>query len=206
MAALNDAGVRPAFIAAYTGRTANGVTGWLKRHGFCTVRRMTADECAEIERLYYEGLSIEQVAQAIGRTHGGVRHYLKRRDLFLPERTRVPPAMKDKMRTWYDRGVPIANIGARLGVSEATIYRHVKPARRTRLTADDKQHIIARYEAGDYVGDIARAMSRSERAIRDALKSAGIYSPGRSPQRKGGWHHHEDRIFGGRKTRQGEIK
>ena len=205
MAALNDAGVRPAFIAAYTGRTANGVTGWLKRNGSYTSRRMTTDECAEIERLYYEGLSIEQVAQAIGRTHGGVRYYLKQCDLYLPERTHVTPSMSDKMKVWYDRGVPIANIGARLGVSEATIYRHVKPARRTRLTADDEHHIIAQYETGGYVSDIARAMSRSERAIRDALKSAGVYAPGRSPQRKGGWHHHEDRIFGGR-IRSGKDK
>ena len=206
MAALNDAGVRPAFIAAYTGRTANGVTGWLKRNGSYTSRRMTADECAEIERLYYEGCSIEQVAEAVGRTHGGVRYYLKQQDLFRPERTHVTPAMSDKMKVWYDRGVPIANIGARLGVSEATIYNHIKPERRTRITADDKHHIIARYETGGYVSDIARAMGRDHSTVRNVLKQAGIYSPGRSPQRKGGWHHHEDRIFGGRKTRQGEIK
>lgn len=197
MAALYDAGVRPAFIAAYTGRTANGVTGWLKRNGSYTSRRMTAHECAEIERLYYEGLSIEQVAQAIGRTHGGVRHYLKQQGLYLPERTHVTPVMADKMRTWYGRGVPVADIAARLGVGEGTIYRHVRPERRTRLTAKDKAHIITRYEAEGYVKDIALAQECSERAVRDVLKSAGVYAPGRSPRRKGaGWHHHEDRIFG----------
>lgn len=206
MAALNDAGVRPAFIAAYTGRTANGVTGWLKRNGSYTSRRMTADECAEIERLYYEGLSIEQVAQAIGRTHGGVRYYLKQCDLYLPERTHVTPSMSDKMKVWYDRGVPIAQIAARLGVGEATIYNHIRASRMQRMTDGHRSVIVASYLNNGYVGDIARATGWSEKAIRDVLKSEGVYAPGRSPRRKAGWHHHEDRIFGGRKTRQGEIK
>lgn len=196
MAALYGAGVRPAFIAAYTGRTANGVTGWLKRNGGYTSRRMTPDECAEIERLYYDGMSIEQVAEAVGRSHGGVRYYLKQRDLFRPERTHVTPAMSDKMRTWYERGVPVASIAARLGVGEGTIYNHVPASRRKQMTGDQVAAIVASYTRGDYVGDIARVTGWSERAIRAVLKSAGVYTPGRSPQRKGaGWHHHEDRIF-----------
>jgi len=196
MTALHDAGVRPAFIAAYTGRTANGVTGWLRRNGGYTSRRMTPDECAEIERLYYEGCSIEQVAEAVGRTHGGVRYYLKQRDLFRPERTHVTSTMSAKMNAWYDRDVPIATIAARLGVSEGTIYNHVPASRRKQMTGDQVAAIVASYTRGDYVGDIARVTGWSERAIRDKLKSAGVYTPGRSPQRKGaGWHHHEDRIF-----------
>ncbi len=197
MTALHDAGVRPAFIAAYTGRTANGVTGWLKRNGGYTTRRMTPDECAEIERLYYDGMSIEQVAEAVGRSHGGVRYYLKQRDLFRPERTHVTSTMSAKMNAWYDRDVPIATIAARLGVSEGTIYNHVPASRRKQMTGDQVAAIVASYPRGDYVRDIARATGRSERAIRDVLKSAGVYAPGRSPQRRtGGWHHCEDRIFG----------
>lgn len=196
MAALNDAGVRPAYIAAYTGRTANGVTGWLKRNGGYTSRGISAVIGAEIERLYYDGLSIEQVGQTVGRSHGGVRYYLKRRDLFRPERTHVTPAMSDKMRTWYERGVPVASIAARLGVGEGTIYNHVPASRRRQMTDEQVAAIVASYQRGDYVSDIARATGWSERAIRDSLKSAGVYAPGRSPRRKGaGWHHHEDRIF-----------
>ena len=196
MVALHDAGVRPAYIAAYTGRTPNGVTGWLKRNGGYTSRRMSAEECAEIERLYYDGLSIEQVAQAVGRTHGGVRYYLKQRDLFLPERTHVTPAMSVKMQMWYERGVPVAAIAARLGVGEGTIYNHVPASRRRQMTDGQVAAIVASYTRGDYVGDIARVTGWSERAIRDSLKSAGVYAPGQSPRRKAaGWHHHEDRIF-----------
>lgn len=197
MTALHDAGVRPAYIAAYTGRTANGVAKWLKRNGGYVSRRMTPDECAEIERLYYEGCSIEQVAEAVGRTHGGVRYYLKQQDLFRPERTHVTPAMSDRMRVWYDRGVPVAAIAARLGVSEGAIYRHVPASRRRQMTDCERSEIVASYQRDNYVRDIARATGWSERAIRDVLKSAGVYAPGRSPQRRtGGWHHCEDRIFG----------
>lgn len=196
MAALHDAGVRPAYIAAYTGRTANGVIGWLKRNGGYTSRGISAVIGAEIERLYYDGLTIEQVGQTVGRSHGGVRYYLKRRDLFRPERTHVTPAMSDKMRTWYERGVPVASIAARLGVGEGTIYNHVPASRRRQMTDEQVAAIVASYQRGDYVGDIARATGWSESAIRDNLKSAGVYAPGRSPRRKGlGWHHHEDRIF-----------
>jgi len=198
MTALHDAGVRPAFIAAYTGRTANGVTGWLKRNGGYTTRRMSAEECGEIERLYYDGLSIEQIARAVGRSHGGVRYYLKQRDLFLPERTHVTPAMSDRMRVWYDRDVPVAVIAARLGVGEGTIYNHVPASRRRQMTDELRVEIVTAYHLREeYVADIARATGYSERTIRTVLKSAGVYAPGRSPRRKAaGWHHHEDRIFG----------
>lgn len=198
MAALHDAGVRPAYIAAYTGRTPHGVTGWLKRNGGYMSRRMTPAECAEIERLYYDGLTIEQVGQTVKRSHGGVRNYLKRRDLFRPERTHVTPAMSAKMNAWYERGVPVAAIASQLGVSEGTIYNHVPASRRRQMTDDLRVEIVTAYHLREeYVADIARATGYSERTIRTVLKSAGVYAPGRSPRRKGaGWHHHEDRIFG----------
>ena len=197
MAALRDAGVRPAYIAAYTGRTASGVTGWLKRNGGYTSRGISAVIGAEIERLYYDGLSIEQVGQTVKRSHGGVRYYLKRRDLFRPERTHVTPAMSAKMNAWYDLDVPVAVIAARLGVSEGTIYNHVPASRRRQMTDDLRVEIVTAYHLREeYVADIARATGYSERTIRAVLKSAGVYAPGRSPRRKGaGWHHHEDRIF-----------
>lgn len=128
--ALNAAGVTMARIGGYVGRSETGVGRWLRKRGLLRARRMTPETRAEIERLYYEGLSIERIAGAVGRSHGGVRYYLQKRDLWRPERTRVTPKMATKIRQWYDRGVPIAVIGDRLGITEGAIYNHVRASRR----------------------------------------------------------------------------
>lgn len=129
--ALYGAGLTAQAVSDATGWSATGVRNWLKRQGAVRPSRMTDDERQTIERLYLEGFSAEAIAQAIGRTHGAVRYYLRKRDMWRPERTHVTAAMRDKIRDWYyNRGVPVAVIGDRLGISETTIYGHVTPSRR----------------------------------------------------------------------------
>lgn len=196
MAALYGAGVRPAFIAAYTGRTANGVTGWLRRNGGYTSRRMSAEVREEIERLYYDGLSIEQIARAVGRSHGGVRYYLRSRDLYLPERVHVTAAMRGKIRRWYDRGVKTGVIADRVGVGASTIFKHVETRRRRAVSEEERGRMVAAYVAGGYVVDIARAMGRDHTTVRAVLAGAGVYEPYRQGQRVyRGWNNRIHKEF-----------
>lgn len=161
--------------------------------------RLNDDQRDDIERLYYDGYSIQAIADMTGYcTQGAVRNYLRKRDLYLRERAHVTPAQSAKIRQWYERGVKIAVIADRLGVGESTIYTHVRASRVSKMRYEQRMTIIESYRRGDYVIDIARDSGYSERAVRDTLKAAGIYNPGRSPRRNRGWHNHDDRIFGNR--------
>lgn len=182
--ALYRAGVIPARIAGYVGRSPTGVSGWLRKRGSYRSPRMTAETRAEIERLYLEGWTIEAIAAAVGRTHGGVRFYLQRQDLFLPERTHVTEAMASKMVAWYDRGVPIRVIADRLGVGESTMYLHLRRAgvqkKRHRVTDDEREQMCSLYADDWYISHIARKVMHDHKTVVDVLKKAGVYDPERS--------------------------
>lgn len=181
--ALYGAGLTMAAVSRATGWSDTGLYRWLRKRGLWRTSRMSAAEHAEIERLYYEGLSVERIAQEIGRTHGGVRYYLQSRDLWLPERTRVTAAMAAKIRAWYDRGVPVAVIGDRLGIHETAIYNHVTPSRVAPLPDDDRRRMVELYQDGAYVIDIARRFGRDHTTVRAVLREAGVYAPGSQPRR-----------------------
>lgn len=182
--ALYRAGVIPARIAGYIGRSPRGVTGWLRKRPGYRSPRMTDETRAEIERLYLDGWSIEAIAVRVGHTHGGVRHYLRRNNLYVRERTRVTKTMAAKMVAWYDRGVPIRVIADRLGVAESTMYLHLRRAgvqtKRLRVTDGEREQMCSLYADGWLVGHIARHMIRDHSTVLDALKKAGVYDPERS--------------------------
>lgn len=182
--ALYRAGVIPARIAGYIGRSPRGVTGWLRRRPGYRSPRMTDEMRAEIERLYLDGWSIEAIAKRIGRTHGGVRYYLRRNGLYVRERTHVTGAMAAKMVAWYDRGVPIRVIADRLGVGESTMYLHLRRAgvqkKRYRVTDDEREQMCSLYADGWLISHIARRMTRDHATVLDALKKAGVHDPERS--------------------------
>jgi hypothetical protein len=99
----------------------------------------------------------------------------------------------EEVRRRYESGESLAAIGAAMGVSDTSV-RHAmvrvgiptrpgpRPAgeRRGPLHRLDVAEIVRRYQAGETIVGIARAIGASESGVGRAIRRNGIGRPGRS--------------------------
>lgn len=152
-------------------------------------RRMSAGDRAEVERLYYEGLKLVEIAEAVGFTDSAVCAYLQRNDLHRPAKTAVTEKMVDRIARWYERGYRPGVIGDRLGVHPGVVYRHLERRgveRRIKPVSEEERARMAElYQAGETILSIARATRRTRGAVRQALRRAGVYDSELQEARRG---------------------
>jgi len=135
---------------------------------------------------------LEELAAILGVTVGDVVRMIEvagpRRD--GPYRGRLDV---EEVRRRYESGESLAAIGAAMGVSDTSV-RHAmvrvgiptrpgpRPAgeRRGPLHRLDVAEIVRRYQAGETIVGIARAIGASESGVGRAIRRNGIGRPGRS--------------------------
>lgn len=180
---LAKAGVCATRLAAYVSMTPSGIRGYLKRRDLYQSPQVTPETLARLEALYLEGLSVEEIAEDIGYSHGCVRWWLKRRDMWLPERTHVTEEMEERMVRYRERGVLMRVIANRLGVSESAVQFHL--ARRlgkqwVPLSPEERERIATLYQKEFNMAQIGRRVRRDPKTVSQVLKGLGLHDAERA--------------------------
>ncbi len=100
---------------------------------------------------------------------------------------RLPPAVCERAVELYLSGKSAKAVADELGISALTVYKLVREAGytprprgahlkelRSKLTDEDKQHIIQRYKQGDSSTVIAQALGVSSVTVIRILRQAGV--------------------------------
>jgi transposase-like protein len=100
---------------------------------------------------------------------------------------RLPPAVCERAVELYLSGKSAKAVADELGISALTVYKLVREAGhtprprgahlkelRSKLTDEDKQHIIQRYKQGDSSAVIAQALGVSSVTVIRVLRQAGV--------------------------------
>jgi hypothetical protein len=126
---------------------------------------------------------LEELAASLGVTVGDVRRMVE----LAPRRTYRGRLDVDEIRRRYEAGESLAAIGAVMGASDTTVRQAMIRAgiptrpgpraageRRGPLRRLDVAEIRRRWDAGETIGDIARAIGASESGVYRAIRRHGI--------------------------------
>ena len=95
------------------------------------VRPYTTGERDMMARMWAEGRSAREIAEAVNRTETAVHKYADaNRDLFPRRNVRLSDEEHEQMLALREQGKSYAEIGKYLGVSDETVRRHVRRERR----------------------------------------------------------------------------
>ena len=179
--ALHAAGVDGVNIARYVGREPNVIWRWIRRQGLTRYPRISEETADEIERLYYEGLYLREIADRVGHDPSNVRECLDRRGLYVAPYRHITAREERDIAARYLAGQRVANIAARLGYCHAAVYRALARQGVTALNrAVDGERILALYQDGMNIRRIAAAVGCSSTTVRRHLQTAGVYDVGRT--------------------------
>jgi len=179
--ALHAAGVSGVNIARYVGREPNVIWRWIRRQGLTRYPRISEETADEIERLYYEGLYLREIADRVGHDPSSVRDCLDRRGLYVAPYSHMTAREERDIAARYLAGQRVANIAARLGYCHAAVYRALARQGVTALNrAVDGERILALYSDGMNIRRIAAAVGCSSTTVRRHLQTAGVYDVGRT--------------------------
>lgn len=110
-------------------------------------RVITAEDVAEMERLYYEGLSFYAIGRLVGCSHQTVRNHMVAGGHHMVISQRVPPADSRKMAELYQKGVSAADIADRFGWSEKAVmhavHEHGVPLHYPKMSANSRKPMEA---------------------------------------------------------------
>ncbi len=179
--ALHAAGVDGVNIARYVGRKPNVIWRWIRRQGLSRYPRISDETADEIERLYYDGLYLREIADRVGHDPSNVRECLDRRGLYVAPYRHITAREERDIAARYLAGQRVANIAARLGYCHAAVYRALARQGVTALNrAVDGERILALYQDGMNIRRIAAAVGCSSTTVRRHLQTAGVYDVGRT--------------------------
>lgn len=179
--ALHAAGVDGVNIARYVGREPNVIWRWIRRQGLSRYPRISEATANEIERLYYDGLYLREIADRVGHDPANVRDCLDRRGLYVAPYRHMTAREERDIAARYLAGQRVANIAARLGYCHAAVYRALARQGVTSLNrAVDGERILALYQDGMNIRRIAAAVGCSSTTVRRHLRAAGVYDASRS--------------------------
>lgn len=202
--ALHAAGVDGVNIARYVGREPNVIWRWIRRQGLSRYPRISDETADEIERLYYDGLYLREIADRVGHDPSSVRDCLNRRELYVaPYRHMTADDDADVLRR-YQRGDRVINIAERLGYCFDTIYKSLQ--RSGVDTTDPRligeaghERILALYSEGVNIRDIAAAVGCASITVRRHLQAAGMYDVRRKRRAQNAPDHPWNRVYHGPK-------
>lgn len=130
--------------------------------------------------LYEEGLPMTVIAEVTGRPWASIWYWLTANGHHLPS----PHVDVRRVLDWYERGVPVKVISARLGISINQIHYHARKAglRRAKLPVSDEERarMVALYRGGRNLMEIGRTTGRSVSSVRKMLQRSGVYDAARS--------------------------
>lgn len=88
--------------------------------------RIQNDEAQRIVDLYEDGHTLTDIAAAVGRPRESVTQYLERAGEHVRLPHKVDERTIDKALDWYQRGYSMEAIVAHFGISDYTIYYHIR--------------------------------------------------------------------------------
>lgn len=187
--ALHAAGVDGVNIARYVGREPNVIWRWIRRQGLTRYPRISEATADEIERLYYEGLYLREIADRVGHDPSSVRDCLDRRGLYVAPYSHMTAREERDIAARYLAGQWVANIAARLGYCRDAIYKSV---RRSGIDTTDPrligeaghERIVVLYQDGMKIAHIAKAAGCATATVVRHLRAAGVYDAERSRSTK----------------------
>lgn len=195
--ALHAAGVSGVNIARYVGREPNVIWRWIRRQGLTRYPRISEATADEIERLYYDGLYLREIADRVGHDPANVRDCLDRRGLYVAPYRHMTAREERDIAARYLAGQRVANIAARLGYCHAAVYRALARQGVTALNrAVDGERILALYSDGVNIRDIAAAVGCASITVRRHLQAAGMYDVRRKRRAQNAPDHPWNRVYG----------
>ena len=93
--------------------------------------RFTADEERTMARMWSEGRTCDEIADAVGRSRGTVTSWAScHRDLCPRRRRALTPALRREILDMRRKGIGNADIARRLGLSPSTVSRSLEVSAR----------------------------------------------------------------------------
>jgi transposase-like protein len=202
---LHAAGVSAKAIGARLGVSDSSVSGWLHEAGVPkrwkrppgAPRVVSAEVREQALELYATGVPVKEIGARLGITRTAVYHWLDAAG--VPRRGprpraenpyAHPEAVRERIFALNAAGVPVKEIGARLGISRTAVYRWIDaagvPRRRERppaVPAAVRARALELYAAGVPLGEIAAACGVCRAAVCRWRRVEGLPARGRWPDR-----------------------
>lgn len=142
------------------------------------MRRIPDERRQEIERLYYEGLTINEIADLAGVSKSFVSKYLIDNDLRDPRRI-LSEAECHRLCYLYQSGVPSRRIAERFSITVGAVYailkRHGIPKKIKPLTTKEREMVIDLWQEEPNIYRIAKQVRRSRGTVLKVVRGNGLY-------------------------------